>query len=114
VPFARDADALAVVDPRRDLDVECPLLDHAAVTTALATWSLDDPAAARAGRAGVRADELAESAARDLAHAPCAATRRAARHGRARLGSLAAAVRARDGGRKRHMAADSCGGFTQI
>ena len=60
VTLAGEPDALAVVDPGRDLDLEGPLVEHAAGPFATGTRVLDDAARAAATRAGLAADELAE------------------------------------------------------
>ena len=88
VALARQADALAVVDARRHLDLERPLLGHPARRRRTRRTARDDHAArAAAGRAGAGADELAEDAVRDLADAAGAAARWAALDARARLGA---------------------------
>ena len=105
VALAGDADALAVVDAGRHLDLRArarssvrPAPSHA--------WhgcSIDDAAAA-AVRARLRADELAEDAARDLLQVAAAVAARAARRLRARLDAVAAADRAGDRELERHAA----------
>src|SRR5439155_5408151 len=92
VPLARDADALAVVDPGRDRDLELALLEDPPCALADLAELLDLLAGAGAGRAGVRADELAEDAARDLADPPDTAAGRARRDRASGLGARAAAV----------------------
>ena len=59
-PSPGEADPLAVVDPRRDLDVDGLLLGDAAVAAARRHGRGDHLARAAARRAGLRADELAE------------------------------------------------------
>ena len=70
VPVAGQADLLAVVDSRRDLDRERPLLDDAAGAAALGARLLDPATGAGARRAGLGADELAENAPRHLLQPP--------------------------------------------
>ena len=70
VALAGDADALAVVDAGRDVDVERRATRATRpAPLALLARVLDDLAAAAAVRARLRADELAEDAARDLLQA---------------------------------------------
>ena len=64
--LAGDADPLAVVDPRRDVDLELALLERAAAAVAGRCTVLDPAAACRCSRGRLRADELAEDAPRDL------------------------------------------------
>jgi len=66
VAFTGDADPLTVMDPRRDLDVQPPLLEDLPSAFALRAWMLDQPPAAAALWAILRADELPEGAARDV------------------------------------------------
>ena len=85
VALAADADALAVVDPRRDLDLERPLLDDAARAVARrCTAARRSGRDRRSARHACGADELAEDAARDLLEPAGAAARRAGDGRRAR------------------------------
>src|SRR5439155_2562076 len=77
VTSARQPDPLAVVDARRDLDVQLPRLEDAAAAGAVRAGALDDPARARAPRAGLSAHELAEGCAGDLLEPAGATARRA-------------------------------------
>src|SRR5204862_6468399 len=105
--LARDADLLAVVDSGWDLDLERPLFDQATVAATLGTRIVDHAAGSRALPARLRSNELAEGAPRDVLHAPCAGARRARGGLRPRAGSAAAASRARDGDRERHLPLDA-------
>ena len=87
-PGPRMPDPLAVVDPGRDLDVELLRLDRAPVAVAGGAGRLDDGAGAEAGRAGLRAHELAEDAARDLLQLATARAGRARDALGARLGPV--------------------------
>src|SRR5262249_23560683 len=100
--LARDADALAVVNPGRGVDVERAPPDDTALAAALAARCLDHPARAAARRADGSAHELAEDAPRHLADPACAAARRAGADLRSRLGAVAVAARARDRDRDPH------------
>jgi hypothetical protein len=104
VPLAGQPDPLAVVDPRRNLDFEHPLLDHASRAAALLTRMLDQLAGAVAGRAGPRADELAEHASRDLPNATRAAATRTRSDLRVRLRPVPAAAIAWNCDAERHLA----------
>ena len=94
VPLAAQADLLAVVDPRRDVDRQRPLLDDAAGAAALGARLLDPAARAGARRAGLRADELAEDAPRHLLQPPGSVARGAGRDLGAGFRAVAAAARA--------------------
>src|SRR5439155_1739101 len=76
VAFTAEADALAVVNAGRDLDLERAFLDHAARPPALLAGVLDQLAGAAAGGTGAGADELAEDAARDLPYVAAATAAR--------------------------------------
>src|SRR6185312_10231125 len=91
----------AVVNPRRDLDLELRLLAHAALAVAVLARIVDDRALALALRAGLR---HREEALRELDTAGAAALRAALRL-RTRLGAGAAARAARLGAREleRHL-----------
>src|SRR5262249_19391906 len=102
VPCAGEADALAVVDPRGDLDVERPLVERAAGAAAGLARVLDDPAGAAALRARHGAHELAEDAARDLLEPPGTAAAPTGRDARAGLDAVAAAGPTLDGGLDGH------------
>src|SRR5439155_18608826 len=65
VALAGEADALAVVDPLRDLDLDRPLVERATGACACLARVLDEPSRTAALGAPRRADELAEHAARD-------------------------------------------------
>ena len=94
VALATNADALAVGDPGRDVDVDRAVVQRAADPVAGGARRLDDAAEAVAARAGAGADELAEDALRDLLDAagaaadvagdrePCRARRRCRRTSR--------------------------------
>src|SRR5262249_19326973 len=90
-------DALAVVDPRRDLDIERSLFERATGTAAGLTRVLDDAAAAAALWARRGADELSEEAARHLLEPPGAAAARTGRDARSGLDAVAAAGHTLDG-----------------
>src|SRR5207253_1383711 len=94
---AAEADALPVMDARGNLDLERPLFQHATGAAALRAGRLDLAAGAAARRTRLRADELAEDAARHLLDPTGAAARRTRRDRAARLSALAAAVPAGDG-----------------
>ena len=66
VALAGDADALAVVDAGRDVDLELAPLERPARAVALCARMLDDLRRAPGTSGTPRADELAEHAARDL------------------------------------------------
>ena len=89
--LAVDADPLAVVDPGRDVDVELALLQRAPGAVAVLARMLDDLPAATAVGARLRADELAEHAARDLVQPAAALTAVARDRRRARLDDVAVA-----------------------
>ena len=89
---AADPDLLAVVDPGRDLDLELYLLERAAGTLAADARRLDDAPGAAAGRARLRAHELAEDAARDLLQLPLPPHVVQVTRSRPRLGALAVAA----------------------
>ena len=101
--FPAQADALPVVDSRRDLDVELALLDEAPCAVAALAGPLDDRAGPAAARAAVRADELAERAAGDLLDVPGPLARRARDRLRAGLGPGADAPLARSRDAERHL-----------
>src|SRR5581483_3668031 len=65
VTLAAEPDPLAVVDARRDLNRELPLLQHPAGAVAGRARMLDDAADTCAARAGLRPDELAEDGVGD-------------------------------------------------
>ena len=94
---AADADPLAVVDPGRDLDLELLRLERAAVPRARRAGRLDDRADPHAGGTRLRADELAEDAARDLLQLALTAAGLTGDALGARLGAFAVAALA--GGR---------------
>src|SRR3954447_20433229 len=105
VTLAAQADALAVVDARRDRDLEPALPEHAAVPVADAARRLDLPARASAAGARLGAHELAEDAPRHLLKPPRAAAGRAGRDLAARLGAVAVAVRTGNRDLEWHLAA---------
>jgi hypothetical protein len=63
VAHAGQPDLLAVMESRRDLDVDCALLDDQAVAYTLVARVLDQLAEPAAPGTGLRADELAEGGA---------------------------------------------------
>ena len=73
VTLTGEPDALAVVDTGRDLDLESPLLKHAAGALAARARVLDDAPRPAAARASLAADELAEPRPRDVLEASGAA-----------------------------------------
>ncbi len=75
VALAPDSDALAVVDPGRNVDVERSVAQRAAEAVAIRARRLDDTTGPFAARAGALADELAEDALGDLLDAAGAAAR---------------------------------------
>src|SRR5919197_1334442 len=104
VSLAAQADALTVMDAGRDLDLERALLDHAAGAAALLARILHELARSATRRARARPDELAEDAARHLAHAAAAAARRAGADRRVRLRTVPPAAPAGNGNAERHLA----------
>src|SRR4051812_6688425 len=114
VPHAGQADLLSVVDPRRDLDRQRPLLDDAAGAAALGAQSLDPAAGATARRAGLGADELAEDAPRHLLQPPGSVARRAGRDLASRLRAVASAARTGHGCLERDLARDAAGGLDEL
>ena len=92
VTLAGEPDALAVVDSGRDLDLEGPLVEHAAGPFATGTRVLDDAARAAATRAGLAADELAEARPRHVLDASGAMAFLAGRRRRAGLDAAASAL----------------------
>src|SRR5262245_14461868 len=102
VALAGEADALAVVDAGRDVDVELARLECAARAVARLARVLDHLSAPTALRARRRADELAEEAARDLLQTAAPAAAVAPDRLRAGLDAVAAARRAGHGGLERH------------
>src|SRR3954447_8038250 len=114
VPRAGQADLLAVVDPRRDLDRQRPLLDDAAGAATLGARPLDPAAGAGARRAGLGADELAENAPRHLLQPPGAVARRAGRDLASRFRAAASAVRAGHGCLERDLARHAVGGLDEL
>ena len=70
VPGAGDPHPLAVLDPRRDVDLPGAHLADAPRTTAALARRLGDPAIAATAVAGHRADDLAEDAAAHLTELP--------------------------------------------
>ena len=94
---ASDADPLAVVDPRRHVELERDVLEDPAVALAPLTRRLDDAARAVAARAGARPDDLPEHRARDLLHDARAAAARAGDRRRPRGRARAVARRATPG-----------------
>ena len=105
--LAAEPDALAVMDSGRDLDRERPLLDDPARAAALGARLLDPAARAGARRAGLRADELAEDAARHLLQPSGSAAGRAGRDLAAGLRAVPAAARAGHSRLERHLARDA-------
>ena len=104
--LAAEADPLAVVDARRGSSTSSRRSSSTRpAPSQLGARRLDLAAGAAAGRARLRADELAEDAARHLLQPPDAAAGRARRHLAAGLGAVAVAVRARDRDLERHLAA---------
>ena len=90
--LATETDALAVVDPRRDLDLELARLEREAGALADGAGRLGHAARTAAGRARLGADELAEDAAGDLLQLSLAAAGRAGDALRPGLGALAVAA----------------------
>src|SRR5262245_14035646 len=109
-----EADALAVVDARRYVDLERSLLDHAAAAVTDRARMLDVTPRAAARRAGLRADELTEHAARHLAQPARAAARGTGRRLRPRLGAVAGAARTRDGDLERDLARRTGRGLDEL
>src|SRR5207244_11143661 len=105
--FARDSNLLAAMDPGRDLDLERPLLDDAAVAAAIGAGLFDPLAGAPAGRTGLRADELAEGAPGNALQATRAAAGLTGDRARARRGATARTRVARDRDGERNLALDS-------
>ena len=112
--LAGEPDPLAVVDPRRDLDGDGPFLDHAPGAAAIGARLLDPATRALAGRAGLRADELAEDASCDLLQPSAAVAGGAGRDRAARLRAVPTAARAGDGGLKGHLAGDAVRGLDEV
>ena len=108
------ADALAVVDSRRDLDLDPALLGLAAGARAILARRLDDLAAAPALRAGLRADDLAEEGVGDGLQPARPAAARARRPRRARRGAGAVAGRAVDHRGERDRALGALGRFREL
>src|SRR5207244_13420332 len=96
VTFAADPDSLPVVDPRRDLDPERPLLHDASAPLATVARRLHDRAGAAAARARLRPHELADRASRAVLHLAAAVALRAPRRPGARLRAAPATAAARD------------------
>ena len=107
MPLTGKADALAVVDPGRYLDLQLAPVDHASRAVARLARMLDDLATAAALRARLRAHELPEDPARDLLKAARPLAAGASRHAGARLDAVAAAGGARDGHIERHANRDA-------
>src|SRR5207249_571896 len=105
MPLSREADPLPVVDARRDLDVEAPLLEHAACAVAVLAGVLDDPAGTGTAPARLAAHELAEPGTRHVLEASASPAVRAARDGRAGL-DLRGDVRSARAARARRDAED--------
>jgi len=95
VPLARQADALAVVDAGRHIHVERPLLHEPPPAGAPLAALADELPAPAALRAGLRADELTEGAARDVLHLTHPAADVARGDRRPGLGAVALAAVAR-------------------
>src|SRR5262245_61458181 len=106
VSLARDPDALAVVDSCWNLHVEPALLEHATAAIAPLARGLDDSASPAAARTGLRADEIAEHAARHLLEPSAAAARDAGDRARSRLRPTATALLAGHRDLNRHRARD--------
>jgi hypothetical protein len=70
VALAGDSDLLAVVDPRRNLDLERPLLERSALAATLGAGLFNPPTSSPAVGTALRAYELAEGAAGDVLEAP--------------------------------------------
>src|SRR5438067_13431405 len=104
VTFARQADALAVVDARRDLDGQRPLLYDPPAPRAAPARILDHPPRAAASPAGLRAHELAERAPRHVLHVAAALAGRARDGARPGLGAAAVAAVAGDAHLHGHLA----------
>jgi hypothetical protein len=107
VALAREADSLAVVDPRRDVDLQLTLLGHPPGARAVRARRLDHPAGAPAARAALRPDELAEHGARDRLQPPKPLAGRAGRRRRAGGGARPGARGAADGDGEGHAAANA-------
>ena len=114
MPLAGQADPLGVVDPRRDLDFERPLLRHAAGALAVGARLADDLAGPAAVRACLAPDELAEDGRRHGLEPPRSAAPGAVLGGRARGGATAVAGRAGDGDRERHALRDAARSLGQL
>src|SRR5581483_10436627 len=97
VPFAGQPDPLSVVDPRRDVDLERPLVQRAPRAAARLARMLDEPPGAAALGTARGADELAEDAARHLLQPPRPVAPGAHGDARAGLDAVTAARGARDG-----------------
>src|SRR5439155_2779465 len=107
VALAGEPDALAVVDPRRNLDLERALLEQAALAPTAGAGILDDAARTTATGAGLAADELAERRSRDMLDAAGAAAFGTGRRRLAGLDPVAAALVAEERHLDRHASLDS-------
>src|SRR5207247_10094128 len=97
VALARDWDLLAVVDSRRNLDLERPLLERPALAATLGAGLFDPPTSSTAVGTALRAHELAEGAAGDALEAAGTAARRTRDRAGAGRSAAAAASAAREG-----------------
>ena len=114
VSFARETDPLAVVDSRRDLDVDVALLEDSSRACACLARVLDDLARAAAARTRLASDELAEPGARHSLEVTRAAALFARRDCGARLDSVAAARIASSRDLNRHRASDAGSGLLEL
>jgi hypothetical protein len=104
VTFAGQPEPLTVVDARRDLDRERPLLHDPSGAVAFGTGALDPPSRAAARRTRLCAHELAEHAPGHLLQPPGALTGRTSGDRRAGFGAVAATPGAGDRHLERHLA----------
>ena len=114
VSFARDSDALAVVDSGGDVDARLPRLDRPPRAVAVGARVLDDHAPTVAFRTGLGADEVAEHAARNVVKPAGAFATRAGQWLRAGLDAVAAAGLARDRDIERHRNCLAARGFDEL
>src|SRR5262249_8848798 len=93
---SRQAETLAVVDARRDVDVDRARRAHPAVAAAVAARRGNATPGRAAGDAGRGGDDLPENRATNLAHLTGTAAHVAARRVRTRFTTRAFTTRARD------------------
>src|SRR5690606_34661956 len=95
LPFPGQAKAMAVIDTRRDFDLNGTLPPNRAHAAALRARRLHDLAFPATTLARLHVDEPAEGRLPDLAHLSAAAAVRTRSYGRSRLGLVAVTVVAR-------------------